>query len=73
MSGARRVSAYTVAMGMNAEANSKAVLNGAVSRGLVTLRRDNIRAGNMIDLTRKGRYYLDLVDTDIYWEEMKDE
>lgn len=66
--GARRVSGFTVAMGMAAEANSKAVLNSAVERGLVTVRRDNQAGGNRVDMTRKARYYLDLIDTDTYWE-----
>lgn len=71
--GARRVSGFTVAMGMLAEANSKAVLNAAVSRGLVKLSRDNHAGGTRVDMTRLGRYYLDLIETDQYWESEESE
>lgn len=65
--GARRVSRFTVDMHMNAEANSKAVLNGAVARGLVTVTRDNDLHGCRVDMTRRGQYYLDLCEDDDYW------
>ena len=70
--GARRVSGFTVAMGMLAEANSKAVLNAAIDRGLVTLTRDNAACGNRIDMTKLGRYYLDLCQHDAAWDDMED-
>ena len=70
--GARRVSGFTHDMGMLAEANSKAVLNAALERGLVTVTRDNDAAGNRIDLCRRGRYYLDLVQHDAAWGDMED-
>ena len=66
--GARRVSGFTVAMAMNAEANSKAVLNAALERGLVTVTRDNDAGGNRVDMKKRGRYYLDLCQTNDYWE-----
>lgn len=66
--GKRRVSGLTLALGMNAEANSKAVLNAALERGLVTVTRSNEDSGNRLDLTRRGRYYLDLVSDNEWWE-----
>lgn len=65
--GARRVSRFTVDMEMLAEANSKAVLNAAVARGLVTVTRDNGLPGCRVDMTRRGQYYLDLCEDDDYW------
>ena len=70
--GARRVSRFTVDMGMLAEANSKAVLNAALDRGLVSVTRDNSASANRIDLTRRGRYYLDLCEHDDAWDDMED-
>lgn len=64
----RMVSRFTVDMGMNAEANSKAVLNAAIERGLITVARDNYVGGLRIGIAKRGRYYLELVDTDEYWE-----
>lgn len=66
--GARRVSRFTFDMGMQAEANSKAVLNSAIARGLVKLTRDNSLPGIRIDMTKKGRYFLDLAEDDDWWE-----
>ena len=66
--GARRVSLFTFDMGMQAEANSKAVLNSAISRGLVKLTRDNSLPGIRIDMSRRGAYYLGLAETNDYWE-----
>lgn len=71
-SGARRVSRFTVDMGMNAEANSKAVLNAALDRWLITVTRSNDAGGNRLDLTRRGRYYLDLCEHDDAWDDMED-
>ena len=70
--GARRVSGFTRDMAMLAEANSKAVLNAALERGLVTVTRDNDAGGNRVDLCRRGRYYLDLVQHDAAWDDMED-
>lgn len=70
--GARRVSRFTVDMGMNAEANSKAVLNAALERGLITVTRSNDAGGNMLDLTKRGRYYLDLCEHDDAWDDMEE-
>ncbi len=70
--GNRRVSGLTVAMGMNAEANSRAVVNAALVRGLVTVTRSNLDAGNRLDMTKRGRYYLDLCQHDAAWDEMED-
>jgi len=66
--GNRRVSGLTVALGMNAEANSRAVVNAALIRGLVTVTRSNIDGGNRLDMTKRGRYYLDLVSDNEWWE-----
>ena len=66
----RLVSRYTVDMGMLAEANSKAVLNAAVDRGLVTVTQDG--ADKRVDMTRLGRYYLDLCQHDAAWDDMED-
>lgn len=71
--GARRVTRFTCDMDMNADANSKAVLNAAIERGLVTVTRDNAAGGNRIDMAQLGRYYLEICDTDKYWEEMEDD
>ena len=71
--GARRVSRFTVDMQMNAEANSKAVLNAAVSRGLVTVTRDNSLPGVRLDMTKRGAYYLSLAETNDYWESEESE
>ena len=70
--GARRVSGFTRDMAMLAEANSKAVLNAALERGLVSVTRDNDAGGNRVDLCRRGRYYLDLVQHDAAWDDMED-
>ena len=66
--GARRVSGFTRDMGMLAEANSKAVLNAAISRGLVKVTRDNDAGGIRIDMQRRGRYYLDMTQDDEWWD-----
>lgn len=66
--GARRVSRFTFDMGMLAEANRKAVLNSVIARGLVKLTRDNSLPGIRFDLTKKGRYFLDLAEDDEWWE-----
>lgn len=66
MHGARRVSQFTVDMEMLAEANSKAVLNAAVARGLVTVTLDKDLPGCRIDMTRRGQYYLNLCEDDNY-------
>lgn len=70
--GARRASGFTRDMDMQAEVNARAVLNAALERGLVTVMRDNVRGGNRLDMTKRGRYYLDLVQHDDGWGEMED-
>ena len=69
----RMVSRFTNDMQMNAEANSKAVLNAAVTRGLVTLTRDNSLPGVRLDMTKRGAYYLDLAETNDYWKSEESE
>ena len=64
----RMVSRFTNDMQMNAEANSKAVLNAAIERGLVTVTRDNSLPGVRLDMTKRGAYYLGLAETNDYWE-----
>lgn len=70
--GARRVSGFTLAMGMRADANSKAVLNAAIRRELVTATRDGLSGGVRLDMTRRGRYFLDLCQHDAAWDDMED-
>ena len=70
--GARRVSGFTRDMDMLAEVNARAVLNAALKRGLVTSTRKNDLCGTMLSLTKRGRYYLDLVQHDDDWGEMED-
>ena len=69
--GQRRVSGLTIALGMNAEANSKAVVNAAKERGLIVETRDNVSRGNRLDLTHKGRHYLDLCEHTHSWDYME--
>lgn len=69
----RMVSRFTNDMQMNAEANSKAVLNAAIDRGLVTVTRDNSLPGVRLDMTKRGAYYLDLAETNDYWESEESE
>lgn len=71
--GARSVSRFTVDMLMNSEANSKAVMNAAIDRGLITITRVNDMRANRLDLTIRGRYYLDLCETNDYWESEESE
>ena len=69
----RMVSRFTNDMQMNAEANSKAVLNAAIERGLVTVTRDNSLPGVRLDMTKRGAYYLDIAETNDYWESEESE
>ena len=62
----RLVSRYTCDMQMLAEANSKAVLNAAIERGLVTVTQDG--ADKRIDMAKLGRYYLEMVSDNEWWE-----
>ena len=70
--GARRVSGFTRDMDMLAEVNARAVLNAALKRGLVTSTRKNHLCGTMLSLTKRGRWYLDIVQHDDGWGEMED-
>lgn len=67
----RIVSRYTVDMCMLAEANSKAVLNAAIDRGLVTITQDV--ADKRVDMAKLGRYYLEMVSDSEWWESEESE
>lgn len=66
--GARQVPKVVVDMGMNATANLNAVINKCLERGLVVSTWENDLRATRLDMTARGRYYLEVKEQDAWYD-----
>ena len=66
----RRVSRLTHEAGFNAEVNCTAVVNRLIDNGYISRRIDGIRSTLLME--EEGRWRLDAIEADDYWENTDD-
>lgn len=69
----RRVDQLTDDAGFTAQGNALAVVNRCIAEGWLERNWSAPDNCNRLDLTEKGRWYMDMVEYDKFWEDMVDD